>query len=482
MSSTSNRSTTTEGLRETTVLRVLSELGEIIFPEWKPAFFAPERIIIATGGEGSGKSYQGGLYAVCQSFYDASVYGGPGLYWVVGADFEDARKEFDYILEFEERLGNVAEVTAPLHRDQQCVLRTNTNQTFITVSAYDATKLGRDEPDGIIGAEVSRWEQEAFLRCEGRLARKFPRAWGFFSGSFESSLGWLPAIWNLGQGPTGARGIRSFSIPAWANRTRYPGGREDPAIKALEEANSPERFMERYGGRPAPPRGIIFDAFNTLLHVDPYAEVDTRLPVYLAVDPGTKVYAVLFVQFTKEGEIVVLDEIYAQRWTHRQVIEAVQAHPFWPLVQGGAIDIAAKQSHMGMPVPLEEWYRDTGMSLVTNKLPLDDSIERVRAALTINPTSGRPRLRVHPFCRGLISEMGGGPSPVDGGGPWLRVPHRDGYGQPESRNNHSCMALAYLLAGPFGFTVLPNYYPQSRQSEPVSYLTAPRERRAERWA
>ena len=94
------------------------------------------------------------------------------------------------------------------------------------------------------------------------------------------------------------------------------------------------------------------------------------------------------------------------------------------------------------------------MVLYANKWPLDVSIERVRAALALNPKTARPRLRIHPRCKGLISEMGGGPSPVEGGGPWMYYETKNGLGPPRMENNHACMALAYLLSGPFGFSTV----------------------------
>ena len=122
------------------------------------------------GGEGSGKSFHGGLYATCRMFYDLQFNG--SLYWVVGADFEDARKDFDYIVGFQQQLDNIAQLSQPSHLDQQCTMTTKTGQKVVTISSYDFTKIAREEPDGIVGAEVSRWYQETLDRCEGRLIRK----------------------------------------------------------------------------------------------------------------------------------------------------------------------------------------------------------------------------------------------------------------------------------------------------------------------
>jgi hypothetical protein len=417
------------------------------------------------GGEGSGKSFHGGLYATCRMFYDLQFNG--SLYWVVGADFEDARKDFDYIVSFQQQLDNIAQLSQPSHLDQQCVLTTKTGQRVVTISSYDFTKIAREEPDGIIGAEVSRWYQETLDRCEGRLIRKYPNAWGIFTGSFESSDGWLPTLYNFGQGPND-RDLRSFSIPSWANRVKFPLGREDPAIKRAEAGRSPEKFMERFGGKPVPSRRLVCHNFRVTQHVDYSLAYDPDLPLYIGVDPGGVVYAIVFVQFPEDGGINVIDEIYAHRWTHEEVISELLGRPYGKIIAGGAIDVAAKQNQNAMPIAIEEWYNDTGLNLWAQKQAVDDTVERLAWALSNNPNTGRPRLRIHPYCTGIISEMGGGQSPIPDGGAWMRYESREGLGPPMRRNDHACKALGYLLGGPYGLQV---HDKAINDFQPVSYIS-----------
>lgn len=443
-------------------------MGVTLFPEWEHPFYSPSRLILVMAGEGAGKSFHAGAFAAAHTVCDVELE--TKLYWVVGKDFEQARKDFEYWVQFEEVLQNVKSLNMPFSRDQQCVMELKTGQTVVTISAYDPQKLGREEPDGIVGAEVGLWDGEAYLRCEGRLARK-PHSWGFFTGSFETNQGWLPDLYKLGQGPNG-RGIRSYGFPSWVNRVKYPLGENDPAIQALREGNSPARFKQRYGGELTSPTNVIFSEFSHALHVDYGLIPDLGLPVHIAVDPGDKVYCVLFVQVQPNGEVWVLDEIYESHWTHQMVVSTCRTNYLWPLVKGGTIDVAAKQAHMGMPVPLQEWWKDTGLSLSSRHIAVEDSIERIRLALSINPRTGRPYLRIHPRCKGLIAELGGGPSPVDNGGPWVYHQFRDQIGPPESgKNDHACKALAYLLAGPYGAfsSTLKN------SNGPVSYLGATRQ-------
>ena len=244
-------------------------------------------------------------------------------------------------------------------------------------------------------------------------------------------------------------------------------GRDDPAIKRAEAGRSPEKFLERFGGIPVPSRRLVCHTFRANQHVDYSLEYDPDLPLYVGIDPGGVVYAIVFVQFPEDGGINVIDEIYAHRWTHEAVISEVLGRPYGRIIEGGAIDVAAKQNQNAMPIAIDEWFKDTGLILWAQKQAVDDTVERLSWALSNNPNTGRPRLRIHPQCTGLISEMGGGASPVPDGGAWMRYENRDGLGPPMRKNDHACKALGYLLGGPYGqmaFDRAVNDY------QPISYV------------
>lgn len=443
-----------------------------LWPEWKTVFEMPAPILLPIGGEGSGKSHQGALYGTCHMFYDLQFDG--KLYWVVGADFEDANKDFDYLVGFQAQLDNVDfdNTSQSVARDKQKYMMTKTGQQVVSISAYDFTKVAREEPFGIMGAEVSRWFEETFERCEGRIIRNYPHSWMIASGSFETSDGWLPDLHDFAQGPND-RGVRSFSIPSWANRVKYPGGREDPAIKRVEAGRSPEKFLERFGAVPVPSKRLVCHSFRRALHVDYGLEYDPTIPVYIGIDPGGVVYSVVFVQFTVDGEVHVLDQIHVHRWPHDAVINEFRARPLSSVVEGGAIDVASKQPQNAMPISLDAWYSDTGLVLWAEKHAVADTVERLLWALAPNPFTGRARLRIHPNCTGLISEMGGGKSPVPDGGPWMRYETRAGLGPPMRHNDHACKALGYLLGGPYGAQAR---HIAEEQASAVSYLSTSRGR------
>jgi hypothetical protein len=440
---------------------LLSTLNIELSREQSDAFYREARLKIIAGGEGSGKSFLGALTGICRPIADAHTYNlDRQLIWIIGADFEDARKEFDYILDWAEDLHIVrleGTSTPSLKGREPASLETTLGIRYETISAYDPRKIGREEPDGIIGAEVSRWGTttgsesgiEIWRRVQGRLYRTFPRAWGFLSGSFEGSTGWFPEEFALGQGPNEI-GLTSISLPTWANHAKYPGGRDHPAMKLAEATEPPARFMERYGGKPAPPQDAVLPEFRVALHVQKVS-LDSQYPVYLFADPGGGpkgggAYAVLMVQFVN-AEIRVLDHVYVRDWTHEQVVNAIQLKSAWRKVgpYGHVMDVAGRYYQSGLSTPVQAWQESCQVAFVGEKRAVADQVEKLHSVLSLNPTTLRPYLQIHPRCSGLIAEMGGGPSPLPKMGIW-----RHKAGIPEKANNHACQALAYGLLHHFG--------------------------------
>ncbi len=435
--------------------------------QWKAASSESSKIVIAAG-EGAGKSHTAAVYATAHAAWDLQRLGMAKdglpvarLYWIVGQDYVDAYREFELILAFNRQLKNVDETSVHI-RDEgrdKCSFKTITGQLFVTMTAADPTSLGREEPHGLIGCEVSRWQSEVWTRCFGRLARQYQdNSWGIFSGSFETSIGPFSDWYKVGQGPNDL-GITSYNMPTWSNTYKFPGGIDDPEIERQRQMLPAHRFLERFGGLPAPPQNAVLPDFSITRHVDETVKYDVDSPVYLAIDPGDKTYAVLFVQIIN-GEVWVMDEVYVEHWNHQSVIDECKLRPGWKYAQlwkRGAIDIAGTQHHAAAS-PLEIWEDNTGFVLGTNKIEVEKSVERLQSVLAVSPSTGRPRLRIHPRCKGILSELGGGPPPIAGGGVWVRSGKA---GRPERANDHACKALAYLLIELFG-TAMPEgaYIPE----------------------
>ena len=276
-------------------------------------------------------------------------------------------------------------------------------------------------------------------------------------------MGWYNDFYTLGQMPNN-EGIESFSIPTWENTKVFkPGDHEitlanGQVVKNINDeifnywqTTPADFFLQRYGAVPCKPSNLILPEFSNRVHVGTFP-YDDAFPVEIAVDPGSGVpgaYAVDAIQ-VKEGLSYIVAEKYLQGVITEDIILACQKDwPWFGKIKRGVIDIYAKQKH-GMPSIAKEWLDKTGIHLDSKYVEVEDGIGALRTALKVHPETGRASLYVDHSCRGFISECGGCPSPVQGGGVWLR--NKD-TGKEIDANNHATKANAYYRVVRFGFTV-----------------------------
>jgi len=414
-----------------------------------------KRFILVAGGEQAGKSMVAAKFLLQKFMHDDS----PGLYWLVAADYERTRAEFEYLTADFAKMGILAEVTKRVDPGR-IILADGTR--IETKSAKDPRTLAMRAPNGIIGCEASQLDLETFYRLRGRCAPR--KGWFFLGGTFESSLGWYPQTflsWESGIGDE-----QSFSLPSYSNHYLYPEGRDDPEIKRLEAISSDDFFMERIEGKPVPPRGLVFNDFRASIHSGE-VNYEPEQPVHIWIDPGyAGGYALEAVQIIDDN-IRVFDEIYETGLVTEEIIEKAQGKPWWKDVQYGVIDVAGTQ-HQAMPAPAEVWLAKTGLYLASQKVPINDGTERLKSFLKVDPITRYPRLKIDASCRGVLSEFGAVPNPFDGqtrAYKWKM--DRDGNivgNVPEDKYNHGVKALIYGIVYHFGYS-----YAGSRQKIKVKY-------------
>ena len=404
---------------------------------------------LVSGGERGGKSKLGAMELTGSIFADAG-----NLYWLFGATYQETSQEYFYLTDNFNKLGLLASVTK-VFNPGEIVLKTGT--VIKTISGTDPRAIGREAPDGILVCEAAKIDYITFLRLTARCAEK--RAWMLLTGTFEGSLGWYPEKFIEWQLPN-VEG-RSFSLPSWSNLVVFPGGRKDPEIIRQEKSLPKELFDERFGGVPCPPTGLVFKEFKVTHHVKDIS-INFNEPIYLAIDPGfAGAYAVEVVQVINDV-IYVVDEVYEQHKVHSEVIQICQMRPWWDKVTAGGwgtIDIAGTQHH-AQPAAVEVWTKQAGIALNSQKVPIDEGINRLRTFLKINPLTNQPSMVISPKCRGLISEFGGCPNPFttgSGAGKQMVYQYKmdrenNVMGEdPEDKNNHGIKAMIYFLVGRFGY-------------------------------
>jgi len=260
----------------------------------------------------------------------------------------------------------------------------------------------------------------------------------------HNSLGWYPEAFTRWQAYNDEE-AKSFSLPTWSNIFIYPGGRNDPEILSLEKVTPADKFKERYGGVPCPPSNKAVPEFSNQIHVGNYL-YDSNLPVYISVDPGyAGAHAVEAIQLW-DDKVVLIDEIYLQNVTTKEMIIVAKQKPWWGNVDGGTIDIAGKQ-HQAMEAPVEVWLNEAHIHLKSQKVSEEAGLDVLRSFMKVNPVDGQPRILVNPRCKGFISECGGCQNPV-GGGMWMRNKNT---GKLIDQDNHAAKAVIYYLVNTFGY-------------------------------
>jgi len=396
------------------------------------------------GGVRSGKSMVSEKDGVLGRWYcDFLPHKKSGLIWLLGNDYESCRGEWNYAVDDFTKLGVLARPPTKNIDPGEILIQDRTR--IITKSAKYPEKIATEAPDVIVVCEAGQVEYEVILRCIERLSEK--RGILIAGGTFEEEeyTGWFREYYDLGQSYN-KLGWKSFSLPTWSNKIIYPGGRNDPEILKQESAMTAERFQERFGGVPCPKTGRVVTEFANAIHVKP-CEFNKDLPVELAVDPGyAGAYAVLAIQDYKD-HLRLIDEIYVQGVVTKDIILIAKKKEWWKAVLGGAIDIAGRQ-HQAMAAPIEVWMSE-GVGLRSQRVNIEDGIDLLRTHLKQHPVTGKPGILVDPKCRGFIAECGGGKSPIEGGGIWMRDKNTL---KPIERNDHACKALIYYLTSKYGFT------------------------------
>ena len=411
--------------------------------EQKVILDSDKRFILVAGGEQAGKSMIASKFLLKKTFETEEA----GLYWLVAADYERTRAEFEYLVSDFAQLGILKKASKRVDPGR-IVLADGTR--IETKSAKDPRTLAMRAPNGIIGCEASQLDLESFYRLRGRCAPR--KAWLFLAGTFESSLGWYPQMFQSWK--YGVNNEQSYSLPSWTNKHLYPEGKNDPEILRLKESSSDDFFMERIEGIPSPPRGIVFPEFRPDIHVSENIEYVPDEPVHIWIDPGyAGAYALCAVQIIND-QVRVFDEIYEQNLITEEIINIAQNRPWYKDLTYGVIDIAGYQ-HQAMSAPAEVWLDSTGLFLDSEKININDGTERLKSTLKLTG-KGEPKLIISPKCKGLLSEFGAAANPFDGQTKVYQWKvDRDGNvvgNQPQDKYNHGIKALIYGLINHFGYS------------------------------
>lgn len=416
--------------------------------QWKIHTDLTRHKLIA-GGERAGKSKVNSKELLYHWWVDIAAFKKKNaLYWLLGNDYEACRGEWEHIVEDFVRLELLAAPPTKNIDPGELILKDGTR--IHTKSAKYPEKIATVAPDGILICEGAQVDYDVFLRAKTRLAEK--RGWLCMAGTFEEEdyVGWYRELFELGQSFNNLD-LKSFSLPTWTNTIIFPGGRTDPEILKQEAGMTKERFQERFGGVPCPKTGRVIATFSNAIHVRP-CPFNRDLPVTIAIDPGFRGASVV-TAIQDHGEYIEgIDEIYVTGVLLPDVIDMTMKKPWYDAIQHSVIDIAGRSHQDGREPAVQVWESKTNGKVSPRSQKLrneEDGIGLLEAHLKPHPITGKPGIYIDPKLRGFIAECGGGKSPVDGGGIWMRDKHTN---KPLDRDDHACKTWMYYVLDKFGFT------------------------------
>jgi hypothetical protein len=437
---------------------IFKPLGYEPTPEQGEVHIDHHRVKQVSGGERGGKSVVGEKESLLQVPRSS-------LGWIVAQEYETCRTEFEYMMQDLSTLKLLMQKDISFPKEGKCQMTSINGCKIETISADDFRKIGRVAPDWILACEAAQLEFPTYLKLRGRIAEK--RGVMILTGTMEGSVGWWPEYIKRGQAPDPE--FRSFIIPTWSNHKIFPPGDYEITLmngEIIKNVNKEiyylwietpiDVFMERYGAVPQPVAGLIAREFSNSIHVGDYY-YNPNCPVEIAVDPGYGgAYAVLAIQI-EESIPYIIDELYIQGYPTTDIIGMVKTKPWCKAITRGAIDIAAKQ-HQGQRAVIDVWadppdkndyYKGgLGLTLKCQYVEVDEGINTFRTKLKIHPVTGRAGFYVDSKCKGFIAECGGGKSPVQGGGAWIRDIKTN---KIIDANNHSIKAFIYWLINRYGY-------------------------------
>lgn len=370
--------------------------------------------------------------------------------WIVAPEYEQARKEFEYMLEAIEtdtvrqswgrfiKAGKIR--NAPAQGEMWIELKWGggARESFVRVkSAKIKQSLLSEELDAVCVVEASEVPEGIWSRyLQMRLTTR--RGVAIFP-STPSGMGWYYQLYLAGV--RGDRGMFSINADSRMNPTM---SLEEVAFWTSPLRMSDQDFDEQVLGIPTPKHGRVYPSFARGIHVDSWRSEwpAPSWPRGRAFDFGYQdPYVILWIARDGDGRFYVYREFYRRHVLTADVVKHIAQVEGWSFDEDedGRVKIigtAARREHVGA-ASVSDWDASERADLqrcgIRTRRANKDILPGIRTVAEFLRVQGdgRPRLFIHPRCVHLIQELesyqwGANAEPVD-------------------KDNHAVDALRYML-------------------------------------
>ena len=240
----------------------------------------------------------------------------------------------------------------------------------------------------------------------------------------------------------------SFNSPSWDNHFAFPEGRNDPDLIEAKSTLAKEVFHQEYGAAFTALSGRVYGDFDRDLNVGehPY---DPNLPVYLSVDWGFRMPAVLFWQVKTIANIehayIINEIIHETNLKTADLVDKIRAKKY-PIVQVFG-DPAGYQVQSSIGVgEAHLFYQLFGHQIYALRdkasRSINSGISHVRSFICAE--DGTRKLHIDKKCTGIIEDLESYRYPEAKENFALKpLPLKDGY------SDHGNDSLRYFLVNKF---------------------------------
>lgn len=409
-----------------------------------PIHRSAARVVQVVGGERAGKSRVTAMEALARLPWCDRI----GL---VADEYDESRAEWQYIADGLATLGALGQTSTPRHGSWWGKSRTGCE--FYTVSVRNGIDelTGTGKPfDLVLICEAGLVAYNVFTAARGRTAET--RGAVLLSGTLWDNVGWYADLYRIGQ-RANEFDLQSFSLPSWANAALFPGGQEDPEIKAWRATLAEDDAARRIDAAVLASPARMYPEFVEPVHVQGWAEFDPEADVVLLVDAGyyPSRYTVLAVQFRRDRlgreMLVVVDEVWEWHKFHEEIIGMCQARPWWANVTQ-VVGGHETTQHQAAESTAEVWSAVARVYFETfDAGRILEGARRVRWLL--KPPDGKgARLVLGPRCTGTAWEFQHYRRKTDHRGEVISE-------EPEDKNNDAMDALRTGVVWRFGLVDAP---------------------------
>jgi len=371
------------------------------------------RIKVYSGGARAGKSLAGSMEIL-------PILLSPGTNtWLVGPEYEQCQKEFDYLINNSIEHPTVGPLCKPFikryaNQPQRGDMEIrfawgDAGESFVKVkTAQREQSLLSEELDAVLVVEAAEVKERIWSRFLSM--RLMTRKGIAIFPSSPKGLGWLSDLYQ--KGLSGKPGYFAVNADSRMNPTL-----DASEVEFMAENLTDEDWREQIEGRPTPRFGTVYRDFSYDVHVAGW-HAEWPRPTWKkgrAVDFGYKDPAViLWIAEDEDRRCYVYREWYEHKRLASDMVAAIAKFEGYRLELGSNKKMQLK----GAPtrekmyhVTLADWDAAGRAELNAAGVPtsradkdIDRGVRYVANALRIQ-SDNRPRLFIHPSCVNLIREL-----------------------------------------------------------------------------